>query len=296
MIIIANPNAGRGRCLKVAEKVEAHLKAKNIPYEMVWTTKSGEATELARQAAERDGLVVALGGDGTAREVAAGLLGTDAKLGVLAGGTGNDYYHGLDMPKDPEAAVDVLLEGHVRMSDVGFANETPFINVSACGLDMDLYEASIPIKKVFTGIVAYILALFVAVPKFRPHVCRVAYDDQPAKYYEADLVVMCISPYFGGGMKAGPNADPTDGELDLAVIHNYYRRHILFMLPNFIKGRYDKIKKSVTVRSKKIVITSEVPLPFEVDGDIGPVCDAKNPVTVTIQHQALPVIAPKPVA
>ena len=53
-------------------------------------------------------MVFSFGGDGTAREVAAGLLGGPAALGVLPGGTANLLALALGLPRDPVAAAAAL--------------------------------------------------------------------------------------------------------------------------------------------------------------------------------------------
>ena len=169
MYIIANPAAGKGRGIKAAAAAAAYLTQENIPHTIVETTFPGEATLLAREAAQSgEKIVVACGGDGTMREVGVGVLGTGAALAILPGGTGNDYARGLGMDSDPVKAVKQILQKNIRKVDVGYANGTPFFNICAAGLDMDLFEASLPIKKYISGIMAYVLALFAILPKYRP--------------------------------------------------------------------------------------------------------------------------------
>ena len=75
------------------------------------TEAIGHATELARQAAKRgDATVIAVGGDGTVNEVAAGLHDTDTALGIIPAGNGNDFAKALGIPKSWDEALHYLLK------------------------------------------------------------------------------------------------------------------------------------------------------------------------------------------
>lgn len=83
------------------------------------TERPGHATKLAWQAVrEGANLVAAAGGDGTIHEVAQALVGTEAALGILPMGSGNDYIRSLGIQKDLPGAVAVLARGRVRTVDV----------------------------------------------------------------------------------------------------------------------------------------------------------------------------------
>jgi diacylglycerol kinase family enzyme len=80
--------------------------------ELVETNRRGHATRFAHDAARRGvDVVIGFGGDGTLNEVATGIAGTDAALGVLPGGSTNVFARTLGMPNDPVAAVDLLANG-----------------------------------------------------------------------------------------------------------------------------------------------------------------------------------------
>ena len=90
--IICNPTAGNGRAKKEGVKIENLLRQKKKEYRLLMTEHPGHATALARQVlAEAPELVLSVGGDGTAYEVASGLLGSAVPLGIIPAGTGNDF-------------------------------------------------------------------------------------------------------------------------------------------------------------------------------------------------------------
>ena len=96
---IVNPAAGGKSCIRRFGSIQAHLDQRGIDYSVVYSEYPGHATLLAQQAivAQRD-CVVAVGGDGTVREIAESLLHTGIPMGILPMGTGNDLIRALGVP------------------------------------------------------------------------------------------------------------------------------------------------------------------------------------------------------
>ena len=92
--------------------------ARDSDVEVVETNRRGHATRYAADAARRGfDIVIGYGGDGTLNEVATGVAGTDAALGVLPGGSTNVFARTIGLPNDPIAAVDLVANG-IRARDI----------------------------------------------------------------------------------------------------------------------------------------------------------------------------------
>src|SRR5690554_2494985 len=120
--IIANPLAGRGRGQNTAQLTKKILTNQNIDFQLLFSEYAGHAIELAEKASEKHEVVVALGGDGTIREVLEGTWQKAGTLGIIPAGTGNDYTRGLGIPRETGPAIEVLLEGNTTRFDVGMEN------------------------------------------------------------------------------------------------------------------------------------------------------------------------------
>ena len=117
---ILNPIAGNGFALETMEKIETVMKQRGLPYRILRTENPGNATELARRLAEEPGVraVISVGGDGTAFEVASGMMNTEKPMGLIPAGTGNDFIKTAKIPKDPMEALEVALRGKTSWVDM----------------------------------------------------------------------------------------------------------------------------------------------------------------------------------
>lgn len=114
--------------------------------EMLETNRRGHATRFAQDAARRGvDVVVAFGGDGTVNEVATGVAGTSAALGVLPGGSTNVFARTLGMPNDPVGAVQQLAAGlaaaTIRPVGLGLVNGRFFCFHTGVGFDAAVVES-----------------------------------------------------------------------------------------------------------------------------------------------------------
>jgi diacylglycerol kinase family enzyme len=99
-------------------------------------TELRDAAELAARKVKEGALdaVMAGGGDGSLRAVAAVLAGTDVPLGILPLGTLNHFARDLEIPFDTREAIAVLTSGEPRSVDIGAMNGEIFLNNSSIGL------------------------------------------------------------------------------------------------------------------------------------------------------------------
>ena len=109
------------------------------------TTRRHHATALARRGVARGAeAVVVLGGDGTLNEAANGLVGTDAALAVLPGGSTNVFARTLGLPDEPidaaEAVLGALENGGTERVGLGAVNHRYFLFHVGIGFDAAVVE------------------------------------------------------------------------------------------------------------------------------------------------------------
>ena len=129
---ILNPASGRGRVAAALDETLERLSAAGHEACTHTTTAAGDATAIVR-ALPAARAVVAVGGDGTVREVAEGLLGRAIPLAILPAGTENLVAKQLQIDASPAQLVNTLLKPDIRELDVGLVGQRLFLVVVGVG-------------------------------------------------------------------------------------------------------------------------------------------------------------------
>ncbi len=267
--VILNPAADRGQAGQRERELRETLAARGVVATVDRTLKPGHGAELAKEAV-RDGipLVVAAGGDGTIHEVAQGVVGSDAALGVLPMGSGNDYIRILGIPHDLPGAVSVLARGRTRQVDVGLSGDRYYLNSLGMGIDGQIardYKANRWLK----GELGYYLAALLEVARFRAFRVEVAADGWSHNGLQLAVSVM-NGPYAGGGFVLAPGAAVDDGHLDVALTGDYPRAVRLWMLPKTRDGSYLQLARMRRERARRLTINTDRAVPVHMDGELLP--------------------------
>lgn len=274
LTLIVNPTAGSGFSLKTEQKLKETLDANGTEYEILHTSAPNDATRLAQEAAAKPGCtgVVAVGGDGTCCEVACGLAGTGVPMGIIPCGTGNDFIKSVDLPKDPLAALNIILKGNAKPIDAGKLNDRMFLNVCGTGFDEQTLEFAHAAKKYARGILPYLIGLIRAIFSYKPvHVSFTADGESQ----ERDVLLCSIANgrYIGGGIPVCPSAIADDGLLDMMIVETRPRWKIPFYLPGLLMGKIDAFKITTHQRCRTMSIRSKG-MRLNVDGEILPMNEA----------------------
>lgn len=293
-LFIINPVAGGGRGLRTWQAVEQALVRRGLAYEYRFTEGRNAATELAVQARQNGyDTVVGVGGDGTIQEIVNGLIGPNgecpAALGVIPGGTGNDFSKMLGYPRDPEGALNVILDGKVRRFDVGRANGRYFINIAGVGFDAEVAGFLNQRPKRLPGALMYVYGVLAVLLRYRPAPLTI---DLGGEVLERRCLLVSVAngPSHAGGMKMCPEARPDDGVLDLCVVGNLSRLQTVTLLPKVFSGRHTRHPEVKLYTARKVRITSDEPLYVQADGEIF----GRVPVEVEIVPGVLRVIGADP--
>jgi len=275
LTFIVNPEAGSGYALKTEKMLRSEMKKRNIEARFLRTEAPGHATDLAREAAAQPDCsgVVAVGGDGTAYEVACGLMGTKTPLGIIPSGTGNDFIKTVGISKKPLEALELILKNTPRPVDVGRMNERLFLNVSGTGFDVTVLDFTLSAKKYVKGILPYLIGLVRAIRHYKPVHVRFTVDGVTQ---ERDVLFCCVANgrFFGGGIPICPDASPDDGAFDFIVVENRPRWMIPFYVPGLLMGRVLKFGITTHCRCQSMLLESKG-MRLNVDGEIFPMDEAR---------------------
>lgn len=300
IVVITNPRSGRGAGRRGRDALEAALKGTVADYRIVETTApgagirtghliEGSAGKLAREAANAGvEIVVAAGGDGTIGEVANGLVGTNAIMGVIPMGTGNDLARSLCIPRDLTAAVHVLVGGDVRTIDLGKLDQGGFfINVAGCGFDAEVARRINQGYRYLRGTTAYVVAALQTLGRYRADAITLEVDGQ-VREEKVMLCALANATSYGGGMRIAPHADLSDGLLDVVLVGDVSRTEFLRAFPSVFKGTHTTHPKVQVFRGSRVSIKSAADLLLLADGEeVGSL-----PCGATVVSAALRVLTP----
>ncbi|TIO78691.1 MAG: diacylglycerol kinase family lipid kinase [Mesorhizobium sp.] len=270
--VVLNPIAGGGKLKRHWPEVAASLKKHFGDFDLRETQTSGDAERLAIDLAV-DGceLVIAAGGDGTASEVADGLLqaehetGRTSELGLLPCGTGIDFARGLGLPDGIEEALARIAgasarkvdAGHVcYIDDHGALASRHFINIASLGLsgatdraiNADKRKGQVSVKALFfwRTVLEFI--------RYRFQDVRITIDDGEPIEARMALVAIANGKFFGGGMMVAPDAELSDGEFDIVIVRAANKLGLIRDIRLLYGGRHRNHPAITILRGRKVLV------------------------------------------
>ncbi len=270
--VIVNPQANHGQAAALLPAVrQAAMRWNNA--EVLVTTRYGQATEMAAGFTGVDGVIV-VGGDGSIFEAVNGLADAgrlNTVLGVVPAGSGNDFAKALGLPRDFKSAVSLIDQWRVRTIDLGTADGRVFTNSLAVGFDARVAHLANEIKRDTkkSGLSLYLTALWrIMFADYYCHDVRLRLNG--GEWIDKKILLAAINngSTYGGGFKITPDADNTDGWLDVCVIDALPRWQVFWRLPFAIAGRHKWMKQASFYRVTRVDIESDAPLPAALDGEL----------------------------
>ncbi len=286
LMVIANPVSGGGRGQKVGEAVVRELAERGVATDLVFTQGRGHGGCLASKGlAEGCRRFAICGGDGTVHEVVGALATSDAALGIVPCGRGNDLARTFELPGDVKQAVDVLVTGVARRIDLGRIGDRYFGTVACVGFDAAVARTVYESRAPFSGRAAYVWAAFKALMTYRSPRVRIEGD---FGVFEGPILLVAIgnTGTYGGGMNILPRAVCDDGLLDLCIVREMPRRRVLRFFPRIFSGAHTGLPPVRIERSRCVRIETSEPLWVFADGE--PIC--QTPATIEVAEGALTVV------
>lgn len=287
LLFIINPVAGSGKSLTIKTIIKEKMKNYKGSFSIILTQKPKDATKIACES--NINTIISVGGDGTATEVAKGIIERGyGTLGIIPGGTGNDLIKSLGI-SNPKEALETIIQGKTMQLDIGLANGYKFLNIGSVGLDAEVTHTSQTLKKYIKGRLSYILSIFVALIKFKRKDVVVEID---GRREEKGLVLFAVGngKYYGGGLKMIPNAKLNDGYLHACIVKDVSKFRILTIFPEVYKGTHLRHKKYVeTFKCKDIKIYSKEDIYMNLDGEL---FSAGKEIEFSLSNEKLNIIIP----
>jgi diacylglycerol kinase (ATP) len=317
--VLRNSTAGRGRQKDgIGAALRALAEAGHVVKTLDATTREEAADACRRAVADGVDALVVVGGDGTVHLGLQAVAGTSVGLGVVPAGTGNDFARALGIPLDLAAAgrtiARALDEGRRTIVDLARITSGPTAEPGRAGVPGGTWWFGAVLAAGFDALVneranamrwpkgrrRYDLAVLAELISMDPRHYRITLDDTVLEQ-PACLVAVGNTPSYGGGLRMCPDADPTDGLLDVIVADPVSRLTLIRLYPSVFRGAHVRHPAVHSYRTRSVTLES-LPRPATArrrprdgadvivgyaDGErIGPL-----PLTVTAVPAALHVLA-----
>lgn len=319
--LIYNPCAGQVPVRRQLRHVVDYLQRRGCQVDVEETRGSGDATDLARQAAhQKADVVVAVGGDGTVSEVVGGLVNTDTALGVLPVGTTNVWALQMNIPvlnpmspgthiaklvsglqeqfDDPLPispqqslmldAARILVEGQTVPVDVGEIAGRPFLLWAGIGLDAAITQSVPAQEKRALGAWAFIIPALEKFQNFSSAEVTLILDGKTV-HTETKLVVISNIQLYGAILPLGARACVNDGLLDVCIFKGEglltFVRHTLQVLSR----KHLQDPEIEYYQCRHLVVESARPMPVHADDEPF----TQTPVVARVLPQSLRVVLPR---
>ncbi len=296
MLVIYNPTAGRRRVRHLWHVLDV-LVAHGVRLEVVETRGVGHARRLAHEAVCCGvAQLVAAGGDGTIAEVADGMAGSAARLGIIPLGTANVLAHELGLPRAAADVASMLVSGRVVTLWPGISRNDEgsrlFVQMLGIGFDAHVvHHVSRRVKRAF-GRGAYVLQTLRELPRYGFETMRLRVDGVP---HEAGSVIISKGCLYGGPYMLAPDASSASPGFSVVLFERAGIGAALLAgaaLPLNLMARLPGV---IRLRASDVVFTDRrQALPAQSDGDPAGctplhVTDASSPIAVLVARLRVPV-------
>ncbi|HEX6595206.1 MAG TPA: diacylglycerol kinase [Bacillota bacterium] len=270
--IIYNPTAGRESFKRELPDVLNRLEKAGYETSAHATTGEGDAKKATETAiGRRFDVIIVAGGDGTINEVVQGMAEKEyrPKLGIIPAGTTNDFARALNIPRDVKKAVDVIVENHSKLLDIGKVNDDQyFMNIAGGGKLTELtYE--VPIKlKTMLGQLAYYIKGIEMLPSIRPIQTTIQIDDTVIEE-EIMLFLVANTNSVGGFEKLAPGAVLDDGYFSVIILKKTNLAEFIRIATMALRGAHLEDEHVIYKKAKEIKVTTDEKMQLNIDGEYG---------------------------
>jgi len=270
--IIYNPSSGRRMVYNKLEKISIMLLELGYTLSKFSTEKKNDAKEEAlRTCNEFWDLILVCGGDGTINEVVSGVMESDKRIpiAIFAAGTVNDFANAMSLPRSAKEFVNMIVLGKTKKIDIGKVKDNYFINVAAGGLLTSVaHNAGVELKTLFGKLGYYLEGLkSISAQNLSGTNMRIVSDEF---VYEGDVLLFLVSNSQSvGGMKwAAPDAEVSDGKLDVIIVKSLDIQNILDILIKLQNGQHVENERIEYFKTESIYIESNDDIEIDVDGEL----------------------------
>ncbi len=257
-LIIHNPLSNGRRSKITTNKMVKFFRKHSIPFMLRSTLKIENLNDFLDKSTKITDILF-LGGDGSINYLInnVDVSKITQNIYLAKSGSGNDFLRSLMK----------IGKGNITIGEMKTDTRSfKFINGAGIGIDsLICHYVNNDAKK---NKLSYLINFFRAILKFKRTEFEVTVDGVNHSYKKGYFVAIQNGKYFGGGMKATPNADITDDHFVLMIAHNLNNFIIQLLFTTIYLGWHKYITKRVAfLRGKDIKITVPEYMYSQTDGE-----------------------------
>ncbi len=288
LLILFNPVSGGGRAKQAAERLAETLRGAGNQVAVTPTRREPDDGWLDQRLAGAAVLVI-LGGDGTVRSVVGAAIRTRTPVYHVPYGTANLFAREFGTDRRAATLLRALDRFDVRWVDIGEANGEPFVLMASVGFDADVVHDLAARRGASISYLSYTGPLLRQLRKWDPTPLAMSIDGRSVELNPParGTIVVANARGYAFGLNPAPDADMTDGLLDVIDLPMPTRRSVLAWMVKLRLG----LRRGVKVRRGAVIeIRCETPQRLQLDGD--PSGDKAHVFGLSIRHGVLPVLFP----
>ncbi len=260
---VINPRSGTSKNKSHLTKL---IEQKSSDFKILYSKYAGHAPKLAAEAVKQGCKnIIAVGGDGTMNEVASKLVGSDTNFGLIPMGSGNGFARSLDLPLNPNDALNIVFKSKVKKIDTGKINGVCFFAVAGIGFDAQVASQFQKSKK--RGALPY---FYIGLKEFLKYSYPGYFINSLEKRMKITPLVVTIAnaTQFGNGAIIAPQADMQDGLLDVCIFDRMSFFVTLKNLAKMFSGNVNQASAYSSFKSQAIEIECDSKeILFHTDGE-----------------------------
>ena len=289
VLVLINPKSGSGNPYRFISAIEKVWDSPENDLSFQFSQSSEDGVGKAKRAIERGtDTILVVGGDGMVNSIGCALMGTDVRLGVIPGGSGNGFARHFEIPLQPDDAAKALFGGHTQRIDVGKANDRFFFVTCSMAWDGALVEGFEKLG-LRGGLAPYILAGAQQLLEYKAQPFQVEIDGEQLDFKNPLIFTVANLSQYGSDVLVAPDAKADSGQLELIAIEKKDMPMVISHVHRFIEKTFHQ-HPLVTNRSfKTMTVQRESATPIQIDGEL---MKAETDIHIGVLPGALNVIVP----
>lgn len=262
--VIINPISGGSEKEKLAQEITEHLGSIGYDVETLFTQAPCHATQLAEEALRRHvDILAVVGGDGTVNEVGQAMIGRSTALAIIPMGSGNGLARHLHIPLVMKDAIALIEKGHTKTIDTVRVNDRFVFSVAGIGFDAEVGWSFAQATQ--RGFFSYFIITLKILSNYRASMYELTLDGKKIER-TAFLISFANSSEFGNGATISPEAQISDGLLDVVIMKKFPFYAVFEMVYRLFHRSLHHSKYVEIIRCKEIDIAASE-LKAHIDGE-----------------------------